>query len=629
MIKLRIVFIIAVFPIFVFAQKGKEVTYNKQTFTFQKSTTFSVSEINNDWKVSIQNLNSPNVGNKSYRGYLQELKKEISDKYPRKTIFDNNYNSSNIEIDTPIVLRNFQGNAYNYSVPNDNTLAISNSGKLVSVINTNINMYDIVADTLLKSVSLNAFADTLSTVSPHQYDPKVIYDFLEDRFIMVFLAGASSDNTTNIVVGFSQTNDPTGKWNLYALPGNPIQNDTSWTDFPAIALNADELFITGNLLKYGVSWQTSFKQSVIWQVNKFDGFNGAPIQTTLWKDILFGGTPIRNIHPIKGGESYYGPGLYFLSNRNFSIQCDSIYLIKINNKQSVSGVQLSVDLLKSDKNYGAPPVARQPLNNTFETNDARVLGGFFHNENIQFVANTIDTTNGFAAVYFGLISDVNYATSVHGTILSDSVLDFGYPNISYTGSTLDDPSSLISFNHTSPTDYPGMSAIFYNNKDQFSKRIIIKEGISIVNIIGGAYERWGDYSGSQRKYDEQGIVWVSGTYGKKKNYSPINGTWIAEIKTPDFINPIIPIEKSSLKVFPNPIFEESAILEFYIDKTSLLQISVFDISGKRMKKLYEGYVKEGNNQLSFSTAYLNIGIYVVVISNEKEILYTQKIVVGK
>ncbi|MCF8298147.1 MAG: T9SS type A sorting domain-containing protein [Saprospiraceae bacterium] len=628
--KFIIFLLISMLPIYAIAQKGNEVTYSKETFTFKKSTTVNVSDVKNDWMVSVQNLESPHVGNKSYRGYLQELKKEISRKYPRKEKSEYDFYTPKTVIDTPIMLRNFQGNSYNYSVPNDNTLAISNAGKLVSAINTNIFMYDVNTDSLLKTISLNVFSNTLATVSSHQYDPKLIYDFDEDRFILVCLAGSSSDSVTDIIVGFSQTNDPTGNWNLYNLPGNPILNDTSWTDYPAIALNADELFITGNLLKYGGSWQTSFKQSVIWQVNKLDGYNGAPIQTTLWKDIKLGGLTLRNIHPIRGGDSYYGPGLYFLSNRNFSIQSDSIFLIEIDNKQSVTGVQLSVDLLTSDKNYGCPPPARQKFNHTFDTNDGRVLGGFFHNGDIQFVANTIDTTNGFAAIYHGLISNVSTATTVHATIISDSVMDFGYPNISYTGSASNDPSSIISFDHTSPQDYPGMSAIFYNNTDEFSKKITIKEGTQLVNILSGYYERWGDYTGSQRKYNEPGKVWVSGTFGQRVNFSNINGTWIAELKAPDFNNsaPLVEKDKSSMSVFPNPVLNEPINVKFNVDKTSFLQISVFSMNGKLIKKIYEGKIKEGNNQLTFSTEYLNNGVYILVIQDNQKVLHTQKIVVG-
>ena len=94
-----------------------------------------------------------------------------------------------------------------------------------------------------------------------RFDPKTLYDPIEDRFILVFLIDNFS-NSSLIVVGFSTTNDPSDPWNLYALPGNPF-NDTTWTDYPAIAVTKDELFTTGNQIKEGVSWQVGFRGSLI------------------------------------------------------------------------------------------------------------------------------------------------------------------------------------------------------------------------------------------------------------------------------------------------------------------------------------------------------------------------------
>ena len=65
----------------------------------------------------------------------------------------------------------------------------------------------------------------------------------------------------------SQTNDPAGLWNLYALPGNPKDNDR-WTDYPMIALTEGELFLTGNLIIPGEPWQTGFSETLIWQMSR-------------------------------------------------------------------------------------------------------------------------------------------------------------------------------------------------------------------------------------------------------------------------------------------------------------------------------------------------------------------------
>jgi hypothetical protein len=72
------------------------------------------------------------------------------------------------------------------------------------------------------------------------YDPKA------DKFVLMCPVGFV-DSTSKIIVGFSQTNDPNGNWNLYTLPGNPLNNNL-WSDYPMISMTEKELFLSINLL---------------------------------------------------------------------------------------------------------------------------------------------------------------------------------------------------------------------------------------------------------------------------------------------------------------------------------------------------------------------------------------------
>ena len=85
--------------------------------------------------------------------------------------------------------------------------------------------------------------------SLNDYDPKVIYDPMEDRFVLIFLLG-NAPPSTYIVTCFPETSDPTGDWNVYFLDGDPFSTG-HWSDYPAIALSEEELFITINLLVPG------------------------------------------------------------------------------------------------------------------------------------------------------------------------------------------------------------------------------------------------------------------------------------------------------------------------------------------------------------------------------------------
>lgn len=622
---LPLVIILSVLTVWAYGQQN--TTYQKKQFTISKHSTTDVAAIKNDWNVRLRNIDNPKVGNKAYADFVKQIKIESGIKYPKKNVsVVPDKGNTNKSADTCVVLKGFEGNAYNNHVPNDNTLAVSNNGMLVSAINSTIYMYDTQNDTLLKTVSLTAFSDTLQ-LNSSQYDPKLLYDPQADKFVMVYLAG-HDDSTSNIIVAFSQTNDPVGLWNLYYLPGNPL-SDTSWSDFPAIALTEDELFITINLLRNGGSWQTSFKQSVVWQIDKNKGYTGDTLKTKLWSDIQTAGRPIRNINPIQGGSDLQGPDIFLLSNRNFAIQNDTIFLLHISNVMTDTNATLTITPYIADKSYGMPPDADQPSNQTLATNDARVLGGFIENDRIQFVGNTIDTLSGLASFYHGILNTITSANLVHLTIMSDTV-EFGYPNISYTGVGSTDNSAIITVDYSGKFTFPGFCAFNYKgNTGVYSSRGNLKSGNSYVNILSGV-DRWGDYSGSQRVYNEPGKVWVSGFYGKKvSSFTRVIATWIAQLQkaAPDagiqssggFVN------TSNVNAYPNPV-SDLLFVEVTIPYDALIDVALYDENGKLIKLLMHGKAREGKNILSFSTTPLSKGMYFLTVKDISNQFLTKKIV---
>lgn len=610
---------------------AQEVNYSTGSFRIEPLGRINIAETDNDWGFRLRNFEELTIGNPNYRYYLKELKSESAQRFPRREAKSTMQNVSQgfgtSHMDDPVIMRNFEGNQYNLGVPNDNIIAVSNGGQLISAINTNIIFYDLNTDSLLKSMTLRNFSASLTGISTHQYDPKLLYDPDEDRFIIVFLAGASSDTKTDIVVGFSETNDMMGNWNVYSLPGNPL-NDTSWTDFPAIALTRDELFITVNLLDYGTSWQTSFRQSVIWQVDKFTGYNGQTLNSKLWSNILFDGVNIRNLHPIQSGDKLLGPNIFLLSNRNFTLYSDSIFLLEITGNLNQQDAKLKITCLKSDVGYGAPPDARQPKTNmVLATNDARVLGGFIHNNTIQMVGNTIDTTTGSAVIYHGIISNVNRFPEVKLRLLTEPGMEYGYPNISYTGNTLFSQQSIIGFNHTGDSVHPGVSAVFYDGAGGYSNRVEIKTGEHNIEVLSGSYQRWGDYTGNQRKYDEPGTVWISGMFGRRVGFARRLGTQIAEITSPIAETPLVMKgRKLDAALYPNPVSDLFG-MEFVMENSEELIIELRSMSGQRIHRFYEGPVSKGKNALIFSTQNLAQGVHILLILDQSgKVLFSEKVI---
>ena len=521
----------------------------------------------------------------------------------------------------------FNGNPYNNRVPNDNTLAISNDGIIVSGINSRFIFYNTNNDSILEQGSLHTLTTgfpQLNTVS--KYDPKFIYDPIEDRFIITFLIGTAYQNS-NICVAFSSSNNPSDPWNVYLLSGNPLDTE-HWTDYPAIALTQDELFISGNLLANGVSWQLGFQQSIIWQIDKHDGYNGeTELDMQIWSDIKDDSTYLRNIHPARGARELRGPNQYLLSNKNFSAESDTIYLIEITNTVNSGLANLNLTRLSAEDHYFLSPNGRQSITKELSTNDSRVLGAIIDDNWIQYVHNSMDTTYGTAGIYHGTIE--NYATSptVIGGIISDSIMDYGYPNIASTGINPNEKECVIGFNYTSPIDTNGVACYYMDNSSNYSTRTILKNGEAPINsFVNGQVDRWGDYFGIQRRYNEPCKVWMSGMYGKTSS----NASWISSVAVSDTCrnpDPIITLEPpfTNGTLFPNPAVDW-IIYDFTIKETSMIVISLFDAQGKLVKTLFNDQANSGENRLSFNSYFLMKGLYIIRITNQNKVLFTKKFV---
>lgn len=612
--------ILFIFLSFVLIGSAKaQNSVQSKRFTFEKKAQVNPKNLTKTYSPKLQNLEAPKPGGDGYWGFVMEQKEKVRERWPIKRGVAMKTATADSSI-MPILGQEFTANPAFEGVPNDNCMAISNEGKMVSAINSNLFMYDVIADSMTHSITLEDFCDTLN-LPTSKYDPKLLFDPKQEKFILVFLNGFT-DSTNYIVVAFSETNDPNGNWNLYALPGNPF-NDTTWSDYPMIAMTDQELFITVNFLCTGCSWQAGFMQSVIWQINKEDGYNGDSLTTELWSNINYGGKPLRNLTPMRGGSTTYGPNMYFVSNRNFDLTNDSIWILELTDTIDASAATVNIDVRLSDQAYGMPPNGNQKFNTYFATNDARALNGFLENDMLQFVGNTVDTSTGLAGIYHGFVRNVSTTKDVTGKILGDASLDFGYPNISYTGTSNTDEEAIISFNQASPQSNDGMSAIFYDNLGNHSARLTIKTGDNFVNVLQGAIERWGDYSGSQPKYDEPGVVWTTASYGKQNRTF---GTYVAELSSPSlFANRPKPEPGPGAKVYPNPS-RNFFKLDFELAQTAVIKIKLYNIQGQLMKTFFNDRAKAGSNRFTFSTDPLSNGIYLLKVTDGENLNISRRIV---
>lgn len=616
-----------------------------QNFTYSESgiralsppVSISPSNITQIWNANLQNIEAPAPGGTDYQSFLLELKEHVKASGKGATTVLNGTNKS--AADMPILGKNFRANNPGGS-PNDNDMAISNDGKLISVINSNISMYDVVGDSLLFTSSLSDFASSLG-LQAGMYDPRVAYDPKQDKFIMVWLSG-SKDSTSNIVLAFSETEDPLGNWNVYKIPGSMLDGQT-WTDYPMIAITDDEFILTGNALINDTtggasdSWKYLFKESLIWQIDKMGAYQGDSLRFKFYSNIRYNNKPIRNLCPMQGGSTTNNNAIFLVSNRNFDIENDTFFVLKVTGKYNDPASTIEVNVTKTNIPYGVPPDAKQPGGLQLQTNDCRVLDGYIEEGIIHFVGNTILPDSARSGVYHGriVVWDNSYACTGH--IIGQHNMEFGYPAISYTGKYRYDDEAIISFNYCSEDSFAGVSAVFYNgNQGEYSNRLTIKAGATVANRLGGSRERWGDYSGNYRKYNEPGKVWISGFYADNYVFSALsqipkcNLTWVAELTSPDNTASVGINEVAStpqVKTYPNPT-ADMVYVEFESPEDNWVEIALFNINGQLVKTFIRDNAKPGNNQFSFSVTPLATGTYVLSINGTKGTITTKKIVVG-
>jgi hypothetical protein len=659
-----------------------------------------------DYEALLYSMEAPSPGGNDYKSFLVEQKRKVRERYPIKA---NNHSQSKTNGIAPSLGQNMLmyrtiGTNPNLAPvvgghPNDNALAINEKGHVLAAINSAIWAWDSQGDSLIlpqQVLSLRSIAG--GGVTTNYFDPRVLA--VGNRFVLVFLRN-SNPATNAIFVLFSKTEDINDGFHIYSLPGNP-DGAGYWTDFPAMAVSGNELFITGNLIQSGVSWQLGFRGSLIWQLGLEEGFAGADsLNTRLFTYVKHNNRLVRNLLPVKNTQPEE-PGMYFLSNRNFDVSNDTVFLVHVPHSLDVPSTTLQVEALVSNLPYGVPPNGRQANTNPndpadgLQTNDGRPLGAIKVENRIQYVANTVNPATGLSAIYHGRVALANplAQSTVQGTIVGSPDTDYGYPELAYTGDVAEacDDEVIIAFNFTSPNRFPGVACMYVDNEGSYSAETVLKAGEAIVeHFPNTTAQRWGDYFGIQTRPGHSKEVWTAGYFGHANGK---HATWISQLFSPDSSQlqveyritgatlacagrveltvggftgnltidwngypawsnatqsgPVcagdtltvvvtddagctqtlqIPVEGGTIAtgLNPNP-FGPYLLAGFQLDADAVVLAELFNLQGQKVADLAQKALTKGKNELIFSTQTLKTGVYVLRLSADGKVFYTQKVI---
>jgi hypothetical protein len=568
-----------------------------------------MKDADDKYNMTIYNASMPEPEGEEEAELLEEAKEQVRERFPHKRV--RTAFRTTATGDTLVIGKHFLADSVS-GIPPDNYMAIDDSNHAVSVVNQSMNVIDATTGAVLYRKTLKAISAGvgLNNINyDYRYDPKIIYDPEAKKFICVMLNGTTGANY--IVVGFSVSSNPAGGWHFYKFYGN-YKGDTTWFDYPSISLTKHDFFLTGNKIIYDSSWQKGFKETIIYQFDKYSGFRGDTLlDYQIREGVSYNGRNIRCLHPVKPADTLLDNVQYFLSDRNFDVQNDTVFLVKLADTLGGSA-PLSIMPVISDIKYGVPPNGRQKDTSiVLATNDGRVLGAYLKANEIQFVSASVDPASGASGIYHGVMTDIDGTPSLHGTIISIDTLDFGYPNISFAGRRAGKNHSIITFNYTGPKTFAGMTGLYYNGTDH-SRLSILKTGDSTIRMLTGKEQRWGDYSGSQVKWNNIGEVWVEGIYGRRNRQY---GSYMVQLYSPYYGIPENPVDTTTgpPNIYPNPAWS-FVNFEFYLKADQTVKIAIYDMGGKLVDRFDDQYCHQGKNVLQFNTAPLPAAHYAVRIT---------------
>lgn len=362
-------------------------------------------------------------------------------------------------------------------------------------------------------------------------DPRIIYDQTDNRFILsVGQIDFFNFSTGNVLVAVSQTSDPTGMWNKFAVnfKGRNLANTANtFPDFPSLGLSPSAIYISSNQYILNSACLTAdsclFSDSWIKVIGLPELISGNPTLNI---------TTFKNVKTASGAKAYaiqpaltYGTSAEeFFVAANFSVYASTklnVFAINTSGVAALSAADLTVP------SFSQPPDAPQAGTSTrIATNDFRLLNAVWINNSLWFAQNVADDTGASAVGRWYEIS----ASSLSSLAVNQTGTVSGLGNAYYPALAINSVGDTeVAFTTSSATQfasaaYTGRAASDLPNT--MRTPVLFRAGAS--PYVDFAI-RWGDYSGASLDPDGS-TVWMIAEYAS--SYYSQFGTVITRATEP-------------------------------------------------------------------------------------------------
>ncbi len=439
-----------------------------------------------------------------------------------------------------------------YNIPPDPCSA-TGQDHVVLVVNTSIEWYT-KSGSQLASMSLKSFFGALTNT----FDPKVIYDQYEDRFVVVTLEKTYSPDTSFMYVAVSQTGDPTQGW--YGARFDVKQNFTGtdgWFDYPGFAVDNQAVYITGNYFPFSGSGLLGTRLIAIDKGTSGGFYAGSSATTYMHDPVTATGALDVTLQPAHMFGSQTGVSTFIIGYSGINDGTNEyLQLIQILNPLSGSPTYNLQYVFLGDitnTSVSLPDAPQLGSAQTIEVNDRRTLNAVWRDSVLWVAACDLPSSGtdaGQATARWFKISTQNLATLSLDTQGEVGAEDLGVGTYTFFPSIAVNEWSdaVIGFSASNSSIYAGAYyAYMPADSSSFGSTMTVKVGEApYYRAFSGSRNRWGDYT-SVAIDPVDNSFWVFNEYAKTTatgdlGHTGETGAWGTAILS---VDPIVP-DPSSL-----------------------------------------------------------------------------------
>ncbi|HKB85292.1 MAG TPA: hypothetical protein VKD08_03910, partial [Ignavibacteriaceae bacterium] len=431
----------------------------------------------------------------------------------------------------PLLLRDFEGIPQTNSIPPDPHCAVG-PDYFMAVVNTDFSIYDKDGNLLTTIGADNWFSNVFPNAGA--FDPKVLYDVYDQRWVMVWLQQNNGTQIATLLVSVSDDANPLGTWYNWALPANlnGTTNSNTWTDYQGVGYDQDAFYITCNQFSFTGFYQYA-KIRVIPKAQLYANTAGS----VTWMDMWGIGLPPG----VSGSPFHLRPSVMYTQASQFYLLYapnggNFVSLYNITNPLGtpvLTGVNIPVT------NFASAPNANQLGGSTMliETGGTNMQNEPKYRDGFLYMVHSVrnPTSSAYSSIHFLKINVNTNTTDMDFTFGETGYWHF-YPAVDVD----QDGNVAVTYSRSGDTEYIGayFTTRLAGDPAGFSGSVVLKAGeANYVKDFGGGRNRWGDYMGIQLDPVDQNNFWIFSEYAK----SPAN-TWatrVGEIRAALYTGPHI------------------------------------------------------------------------------------------